>query len=216
MDLFRIACGTKANPKWLTLARCNRDPIAKQMRQAVDEGARKVDDLEENDIYIFDRKPEQDLCCIHLLRLSGYTVVLQPLIPDFGYEYTTNMNMWSANPSVRTASHGSMVLLDEIRIFKTGHAAKRYHAKKLAAWRQLGTRNACVAPPVIRYRADLWPKVRALASYIHKVQPYAMFWMEEAAKRSMCAEFDEEGRPQLIGRGAKCERDAAMEMPILA
>ena len=215
MDLFHIACGTKANPKWLTLARCNSDPIAKQMRQAVDEGARKVDDLEENDIYIFDRKPEQDLCCIHLLRLSGYTVVLQPLIPDFGHEYTTNMNMWSANPSVRTASHGSMVLLDDIRIFKTGHAAKRYHAKKLEAWRLLGTRNACLAPPVIRYRADLWSKVRALARYIHKVHPYAMFWMEEAAKRSMCAELEEEGRPKLIGRAAKRARDAAMEMLIL-
>ena len=124
MDLFHIACGTKANPKWLTLARCNSDPIAKQMRQAVDEGARKVDDLEENDIYIFDRKPEQDLCCIHLLRLSGYTVVLQPLIPDFGQEYTFNMNAWSASPSVRQAPWGNLELLHEIRIFKTGRARR--------------------------------------------------------------------------------------------
>ena len=98
-----------------------------------------------------------------------------------------------------------------MRIFQTGRDAKLYHAKLLEAWSTLGDRNACVAPPVIRYRADLWGKVRALASYIHRVHPYAMFWMEEAAKRSMCAEFDEDGQPQLIGRGAKRERDAAME-----
>ena len=133
MDLFHIACGTKANPKWLTLARCNRDPIARQVRQAADEGARKVDDLEEKGIFVFDRKAEQDLCCIHLLRLSGYIVVLQPIIPDFGYDYTINMNTWSVRPSVRQASFGTLALLNEIRIFRTGGAAKRYHEKKLEA-----------------------------------------------------------------------------------
>lgn len=185
------------------------------MRQAADEGARKVDDLEEKGIFVFDRKAEQDLCCIHLLRLSGYIVVLQPIIPDFGYEYTINMNMWSVRPSVRQASFGTLALLNEIRIFRTGGAAKRYYEKKLEAWSVLGTDNACLAPPVIRYRGDLWPKVRALASYICRVYPYAYFWQEEATKRSMYAEFDEAGRPRLIGRGAKREFDAATEMPFL-
>ena len=115
-----------------------------------------------------------------------------------------------ARPSVRIASHGRLALLYGVRIFKTGRDAKLYHAKTLEAWSTLGNRNACVAPPVIRYRADLWGKVRALASYIRRVYPYVMFWMEEAAKNSMYAEFDGDGRCRLIGRGAIRERDAAM------
>ena len=215
MDLYHTACGAKS-PKKSLLARYNGNATVSKFIEAVDEGARTEEQLESFDICpqtgICYMKAEVALCCIHQLRLRGYAVVLEPLIPDFGYGYAANMERWQAEPLVRKASHGRLALLNGVRIVKTGRAAKRYHAKLLDAWSMLGNRNACRAPPIIRYRADLWGEVRALASYIHRVHPYAMFWMEEAAKRSMCAEFDEDGQSQLIGHGAKRERDAAMEM----
>jgi hypothetical protein len=214
MDLLHSACGAE-RPKKSLLARYNGNATVSKFMEAVDEGARTEEELDSFDISpqtgVCYMKAEVAVCCIHRLRLQGYAVVLQPLIPDVGYGYAVNWERWLAKPSVRKASHGRLALLNGVRIFKTGRAAKRCHKMELEAWSMLGSRNACAAPPVLRYRAGLWEKVRALASYIHRVHPYAMFWMEEAAKRSMCADFDEDGQPQLIGCGAKRERDAAME-----
>ena len=67
-----------------------------------------------------------------------------------------------------------------------------------------------------RTPAYLWLKVSDHVTYLRCVRPYAMFWMEEAAKRSMCAVFDEHGRAQIVGRGAARERDAAMAAGIIA
>ena len=53
-------------------------------------------------------------------------------------------------------------------------------------------------------------------TYLRRVRPYAMFWMEEAAKRSMCAVFDEHGRAQIVGRGAVLNRDAATAAGMIA
>lgn len=219
MELFQTACGdigmTSMRP---TVAHCKRNKTARMVAQAVQAGAHTKDHIESYlmylgvDVEVAYLNPETALACIELIRLSGYAIVLQPLIPDFGNQYAINWEAWRANPTVREARFGALALLSDVRIFETGSAATEYHTKRLKAWNAVSPVNACRAPPAIRYRADLWQKVRDHVSYIHRVRPYAMFWMEEAAKRSMYAEFDENGQAKLIGRGAKRERDAAMEM----
>jgi hypothetical protein len=159
MDLYHTACGAKS-PKKSLLARYNGNATVSKFIEAVDEGARTEEQLElfRPDICpqtgIRGMNAEIALCCIHQLRLRGYAVVLQPLIPDFGYGYAANIERWRARPSVRIASHGRLALLYGVRIFQTGRDAKLYHAKTLEVW--IGNSNACVAPPAIRYRADLW------------------------------------------------------------
>jgi hypothetical protein len=136
MYLYHTACGAESSKKSL-LARYNGNATVSKFMEAVDEGARTEEQLELFDICpqtgICFLKAEIALCCIHRLRLRGYAVVLQPLIPDFGYGYAVNRDRWLAKPSVRKASHGRLALLHGVRIFKTGRDAKLYHAKLLEA-----------------------------------------------------------------------------------
>ena len=115
MDLFHTACGAES-PKKSLLARYNGNATVSKFIEAVDKGARTEEQLELFDICpqtgICFLKAEIALCCIHRLRLRGYAVVLQPLIPDFGYGYAVNRDRWLAKPSVRKASHGRLALLN--------------------------------------------------------------------------------------------------------
>lgn len=216
MDIYKIACGEKTAPAWLT-PNSQKSAFANQVVKLVDgdDDLFTYEHFEMCGVKMYDtRRTWGDLYCIHLLRLSGYTVVTQPLIPDFGLKYADNMRLWESDKTITTTKRGSRLqLLRGLEIFKSARHAKHRHAQLLKAWNSFGTRtfrNACVAPPIIRYRADLWSKVRDYVRYFVKVYPYAMFWMEESAKRLMRAEFDENGQCQLIGRGAQRERDAMM------
>jgi hypothetical protein len=215
MDVFMIACGEETSPAWLT-PMCHKSSFAHKVVRQANDGARTLDDFESGGVRMTcTKRSKTDLYSIHLLRLSGYAVVTEPLIPDFGYKYTTNMEMWEKNKEVTKGPYGSMQLLHGLRVFTSSSAAKRHHAQLLERWNRNNEispdSNACLAPPVIRYRADLWSKVRDHVSFFRKVYPYAMFWMEHAAKQSMLAEFDQKGRCRLIGRGAKREYDAMVE-----
>jgi len=211
MDIFNIACGNQKTGPGMPRDDTGRSPEAKQMLSRVmNEGFRKFD-WHEVDPWM---ELKRALDCIEMLLANGYTVVTEPLIPDFGNTYKGNMKHWLSSPNIRKASNGTLSLLNNMRIFENAYSAKRYHAKKLAAWTDDAS-NACAAPPVIRYRTDgyLWRKVR---HHVRNGWLPALFWQEDAAKREMNAKFDEQGRGQLIGRGAKREREEAMSMPMFA